>query len=134
MQRKYRRSLSASRGSSVPHSSSHRSSLSPYQSWQNLTPPGPTGNTSPPPQGRYHPYTHHPRTPPATPDRAKAHISPQSLPSLQIPNYPSSGRSPFSAPPLSNPTTTFSGGEYGAPRQLPDIHTVFSSRSEERRV
>ncbi len=118
MQRKYRRSLSA--GSNISHSTPRRSSLSPYENWQRITPQGPTRNSSPTP-ARYYPYAHHPRTPPATPDRAKVHVSPQSLPPLLIPRY--SG--PSSRPPYS---AEVSPG-YGAPKQLPDIHTVFASCS-----
>ena len=115
MQRKYRRSLSA--GSNLPHPAPRRSSISPYENWQRITP---QGNSSPTP-ARYHPYSHHPRTPPATPDRAKVHVSPQSLPPLLIPRYTApSSRSPYSA--------EVSPG-YGAAKQLPDIHTVFASPS-----
>ena len=115
MQRKYRRSLSA--GSTLSHSTPRRSSVSHYENWQRITS---QGNSSPP-GARYHPYSHPPRTPPATPDRAKVHVSPQSLPPLLIPRYSApSSRSPYSA--------EVSPG-YGAGKQLPDIHTVFASPS-----
>ena len=106
MQRKCRRSISA--GSSLFHPTIRRSSVSHCENWQRITP---QGNSSPP--ARYHPYSHHPRTPPATPDRAKVRVSPQSLPPLLIPLY--------SAPSSRSP--------YSAPKQLPDIHTAFASRS-----
>jgi hypothetical protein len=122
MQRKYRRSLSA--GSNFSHSTPQRSSLSPYENWQRIGPQCGPRNPSPSP-ARYHPYAHHPRTPPATPDRMKSHLSPQCFPPLLIPRYSvPSTRSPYSAqPPYSAEPT------YGAPKQLPDIHTVFASPS-----
>ena len=129
MQRKYRRSLSA--GSGMSHLTPQCSSLSPYENWQRITPQGPPRNHSPTP-ARYHPYTHHPRTPPASPDRVKAHLSPQSLPQLLIPRYPgSSSRSPYSAQTPSASYSTDSGPSagYGGAKQLPDIHTVFASPS-----
>lgn len=108
MQRKYRRSLSA--GSTLANAAPQRSSVSPYQNWQRITPQGPLRNPSP--TSRYHPYAHHPRTPPATPDRPKLNLSPQqSLPPLTIPRY----SSPYC-------------GDL-ASKQLPDIHTVFASPS-----
>jgi hypothetical protein len=116
MQRKYRRSLSV--GSNLSHPTPRRSSMSPYENWPQVTTQAPTRNSSPP-SSRYHPYSHHPRTPPATPDRAKVHVSPQSLPPLHIPRYSApSSRSPYSA--------EVSPG-YSAPKQLPDIHTAFAS-------
>lgn len=126
MQRKYRRSLSA--GANASHSTPQRSSMSPYQSWQRITPQGPTRNSSPTP-ARYHPYAHHPRTPPATPDRPKGHPSPQTLPPLVIPHYHApSNRSPHSAHGPSTPSSTGSNisGEHGEQKLLPDIHTVFA--------
>lgn len=124
MQRKYRRSLSA--GSNASHSTPQRSSTSPYQSWQRITPHGPARNTSP---SRYHPYAHHPRTPPATPDRVKAQLSPQNLPPLHIPHYqPPSVRSPYSSH-TPSPGSSNHTSEYVGTKLLPDIHTVFSSPS-----
>ena len=115
MQRKYRRSLST--GSNLSHATPRRSSM-PYENWQRIPTQGATRNTSPTPS-RYHPYSHPPRTPPATPDRAKVHVSLQSLPPLRIPRYSApSSRSPYSA--------EVSPG-CGAAKQLPDIHTVFAS-------
>jgi len=116
MQRKYRRSLSV--GSNLSHSAPRRSSLSPFQTWQRITPQGALRNPSPPP-ARYHPYAHHPRTPPTTPDRPKTHVSPhQCLPPLTIPHY--------SAP---YPTDKIPSAGHSAGKQLPDIHTVFASPS-----
>ena len=126
MQRKYRRSLSV--GSSLPQSTPQRS---PYENWQRITPQGPTRNQSPTP-AHYHPYAHHLRTPPATPDRGKAHLLPQNLPPLLIPRYPaSSSRSPYSA---HTPSASYSvegspSAGYAVAKQLPDIHTVFASPS-----
>lgn len=130
MQRKYRRSLSA--GSNASHSTPHRSSLSPYQNWQPITPVGPARTNSPSPPSRYHPYAHHPRTPPATPDRAKAQMSPQNLPPLDIPQCTPSARSPYSTHSHGTPSTPYSippSAGYASLKQLPDIHTVFSSPS-----
>jgi len=129
MQRKYRRSLSA--GANASHSTPQRSSMSPYESWQRITPQGPARNSSPTPT-RYHPYAHQPRTPPATPDRPKGQPSPQSLPPLVIPHYTApSTRSPYSATGPSTPSSTGSNpsAEYGSQKLLPDIHTVFASSS-----
>src|SRR5579859_2501912 len=134
MQRKYRRSLSA--GANVSHSTPQRSSMSPYQSWQRITPQGSTRNSSPSP-ARYHPYAHHPRTPPATPDRPKGHHSPQTLPPLVIPHYHApSNRSPHSAHGPSTPSSTGSNisGEHGEQKLLPDIHTVFALPSPSTNV
>ena len=126
MQRKYRRSLSAA--SNLSHTTPQRSSVSPYQKWQHITPQGPHRNSSPAP-ARYHPYVHHPRTPPATPDRVKAQPSPQSLPPLVIPTHRApSSHSPFSAPVLSSPRSV--GSDYSSSKLLPDIHTAFASPSQ----
>jgi len=122
MQRKYRRSLSV--GTTLSVSTSQRTSMSPYQNWQRISPQGPHRNSSPSP-ARYHPYVHHPRTPPDTPDRVKPHVSPQSLPPLMIPRYnTSSVRSPYHPHSATSPPA-----EYSSPKQLPDIHTVFASPS-----
>jgi Myb-like DNA-binding domain len=127
MQRKYRRSLCAS--SNLSHSTPQR--LAPYENWERYVPQGSTRNPSPTP-ARYHPYGHKPRTPPATPDRGKTHLSPQSLPPLLIPRYSGpSSRSPYSAqaPPSSHSAESSPLSGYRATKQLPDIHTVFASPS-----
>ena len=124
MQRKYRRSLSAQ--STLAHATPRR--YSQHDNWQCSTPQGPARNSSPV-RALYHPYAHHPRTPPATPDRAKTHPSPQTLPPLLIPHYPAqSSRSPYSVQhaPYSAETSPSS---YGSHKILPDIHTVFASPS-----
>jgi hypothetical protein len=124
MQRKYRRSLSAQ--SALAHATPRR--YSQDDNWQRITPQGPARNSSPGP-ARYHPYAQHPRTPPATPDRAKTHPSPQTLPPLLIPRHPTpSSRSPYSAQHASYSAET-SPSTYGTLKLLPDIHTVFSSAS-----
>jgi len=126
MQRKYRRSLSASQN--LSHTTSQRSSMSPYQKWQHINPQGPHRSSSNPAPARYHPYVHHPRTPPATPDRVKPQMSPQSLPPLVIPTHRApSAHSPFSAPNLSSPRSI--GSDHPSNKLLPDIHTAFASPS-----
>jgi hypothetical protein len=126
MQRKYRRSLSS--GSVLSQATTRYSSVSPYENWQRISSQGPTRNPSPT-STRYQPYAHHPRTPPATPDQEKSHLSPQSLPSLFIPGYSlSSSRSPYSAQTQTSYSTE-STISAGCSAKLPDIHTVFSSPS-----
>jgi len=97
--------------------------LSPYQNWQHITPHAQTRTGSPSSPSRYHPYTHHPRTPPATPDRAKAHVTPHTLPPLNIPQRTPSARSQLS------PYSVPSSAGYAGLKQLPDIHTIFTSPS-----
>lgn len=123
MQRKYRRSLSA--GSTLPHSTPQRSSLFPYENWQQINP---TRNPSP---TRYHPYVHHPITPSASLDRAEVPHLPQSLPPFHIPSYSSPSRSPNTA---QTPRAAYSAenspsAAYRAVKQLPDIHTLLASPS-----
>jgi Myb-like DNA-binding domain len=127
MQRKYRRSLSAQ--SALAHAATPQR-YAQHENWQRITPQGPARNSSPGP-ARYHPYAHHPRTPPATPDRAKAHPSPQTLPPLLIPPYPApSSRSPYSAQQATSYSAeTSPSSSYGSHKLLPDIHTVFASPS-----
>jgi hypothetical protein len=126
MQRKYRRTLSA--GSILSHSTPRYSSLTPYENWQRITSQAPACHPSSP-STRYHPYGHHPRTPPATPDQEESHLSPQSLPSLFIPGYSlSSSRSPQSAQTQASYSRESPTSACGSAK-LPDIHTVFASPS-----